>query len=315
MKVLFVSSGNKRFGISPIVKNQGEALKKEGVDLYYFGIRGKGLIGYLSSIKELKHIINDVKPNIVHAHYSLSGYIAALAKAKPLVVSLMGSDVKSQFYFRFILWVFNKFFWAITIVKSSDMKQSLKFKDVYIIPNGVDTSKFKPLCKNECQDKLHWDSNRLNILFAANPSKKVKNYTLAKNSVAKLRNNNIKLHTLTDIPHNEIPMIMNAADVVLLTSFWEGSPNVIKEAMACNKPIVATDVGDIKWIFDNVEGCFVCCFDECDVAEKLKRAIEFSTSKNHTAGLSKINEQGLDSVKTSQKLIKIYNELIEEIEK
>lgn len=310
IKVLFVSSGNSNNGISPIVKSQGESLKSNGVDIHYFNIRGKGFKGYLSNIKLIKASQKEIQPDLIHAHYSLTAILSSLAGAKPLIVSLMGSDVKTKLWFRLVLWFFYKFYWKKTIVKSAEMKLLLKFKHVHIIPNGVDTSKFKPLCKYECQDKLNWESNKIHILFPADPSRYVKNFGLAKKSVDRLKKNYIiELHTLTDVSHNKIPVYINAADVILLSSLWEGSPNVIKESMACNRPIVATNVGDVQWLFGNSEGHYLTSFEEEDVVKKIGKAIEFSKKNGETQGKKRIIELNLDSNSTSRKIIEIYKDI------
>ena len=98
MKLLFVSSGNSKNGISTIIKNQGVSLKNQDIELDFFTIEGKGIKGYLKSIPYLKKQLKENKYDIVHAHYSLSAFTASLAGAKPLIVSLMGSDVKSKGY-------------------------------------------------------------------------------------------------------------------------------------------------------------------------------------------------------------------------
>ena len=78
------------------------------------------------------------------------------------------------------------------------------------------------------------------------------------------------------MPHKEIPVWYNAADVIILSSLWEGSPNVIKEAMACNRPIVTTDVGDIRWLLGNINGHYIASFTPEDFSKKIKQSINFS---------------------------------------
>ena len=107
IKVLFVSSGNSVEGISPIIKNQGESLR-EKIELTYFTIKGKGVKGYLKATLGLRKHLKQNKYNIVHAHYSLSAFTASLAGAKPLVVSLMGSDVKTKYIYKFIIFSFGR---------------------------------------------------------------------------------------------------------------------------------------------------------------------------------------------------------------
>jgi teichuronic acid biosynthesis glycosyltransferase TuaC len=305
MRVLFISSGNSKFGISPIVTNQGESLKKQGVKVEYFAIKGRGFKGYLSSIKRLKTYLRRNNYDIVHAHYSLSAIVGSLSGAQNLVVSLMGSDIKSKYWLKFIIWFFHQFFWGITIVKSNEMKKSLGLKEIIVIPNGVDLEVFKPLDKSDCMKKLNWDRKYTHILFAANPNRYEKNFTLANDAINYLNNKTIKLHYLEAIPNIEMPIYFNAADLVLLTSLWEGSPNVIKEAMACNIPIVSTNVGDVKENIDKIEGCYITSFKPEEVALQIHKATTF---KKKTTGREHIEH--LDSIVIAKKIIRIYREVI-----
>ena len=193
MKVLFVSSGNSKVGISPIITNQGKSLENEGLDLTYFKIKGKGIKGYLKNIKPLRVLLKGSDFDIVHAHYSMSAFVASLSGARPLIVSLMGSDVKSDKLFKVFIHLFNKLFWNKTIVKSEDMKLSLGIKETEVISNGVDLDMFKPLNQLECKKKLGWDFEKKQILFAANPNRHEKNYPLAKKAFSTLDEINYEL--------------------------------------------------------------------------------------------------------------------------
>ena len=148
MNILFVSSGNSSIGLNPIIKNQGTSLERNDLNVQYFLIRGRGVFGYLGNVIALRRLIKKKEFDIVHAHYSMSGFVAALAGCRPLIVSLMGSDVKSDKYFKFLIKVFNGLFWNELIVKSNDMKLSLDIETAHVIPNGVDMKKFRPIDKN-----------------------------------------------------------------------------------------------------------------------------------------------------------------------
>ena len=108
MKILFVSSGNSENGVSPIVKAQAESLIKQGIEINFFTIKGRGVKGYLSNIKPLGRFIKQIQPDLIHAHYSLTAFTVSLVKRKPLVVSLMGSDVKSSNKYKFLIKLFVK---------------------------------------------------------------------------------------------------------------------------------------------------------------------------------------------------------------
>ena len=310
MKVLFVSSGNSDLGISPIVKNQGASIQNQGMDVKYFTIIGNGWRGYLSNLSSLRTIINEYKPDIVHAHYSLSAFAASLAGAKPLVVSLMGSDVKAKFWYKWIIYVFYKCSWSKTIVKSEDMRIALGLKNVQVIPNGVDSSLFYPMEKRHCQQSLGWEPTKTHILFPSNPKRFEKNYQLLEKSFAILEDKEIIIHALVNVPNNETPTYLNASDLIVLTSLWEGSPNVIKEAMACNKTIVSTKVGDIAWLFGSESGHFITNFTPEDVVNNIRLALQYSLENKGTKGRNRILDLGLDSKSIAKKLIGIYKENI-----
>ena len=122
MKVLFICSGNKSGQPNNIVYNQAESLRKEKIDVSFYLITGKGLLGYLKHIFKLRKYLKVNKYNIIHAHYSLSAFTAALAKRGPLVVSLMGSDAYLSGVLRKTATFFYRTKWDLTIVKSSEMK-------------------------------------------------------------------------------------------------------------------------------------------------------------------------------------------------
>ena len=310
MRVLFVSSGNKKEGVSPIINNQGESLKKEGIELDYFTINGKGIRGYLKNIRLLRNQININNYSVIHAHYSMSAFVASLAGATPLVVSLMGSDVKAKFWYKWIIYIFHKWSWSKTIVKSEDMKTALGLKNVQVIPNGVDFSIFYPQKKSHCQQNLGWDLTKKHILFPSNPKRFEKNYELFQKSLSTIEDTDNVIHTLVDIPNNDIPTYLNASDIIVLTSLWEGSPNVIKEAMACSKTIVSTNVGDVAWLFGSEPGHYITNFTTEDVENKIIFALEFSKKNKETKARDRIINLGLDSKSIAKNIIAIYKENI-----
>ena len=311
MKVLFVSSGNSEQGISTVVKNQGESLRDQGIDIQYYNIVGKGVAGYLKNVLPLRRYVNKNRYDIIHSHYSLSAFTATLSGCKPLVVSLMGSDIRLGSFVKWVIKICSLLFWNVIIVKSKDMLDSVGIKSVEIIPNGVNVFLFKPRDKKSAQKKLGWDSSFKHILFAADPLRPEKNFQLLQEAYDRLKSReNIVLHSLKDIPREEIPAYMNASDVVLLTSLWEGSPNVIKEAMACNRPVVCTDVGDVRLIFGDTPGCFLVSFDSADVVEKLKTALSFAETYHDTKGRNRILDLGLDAESIARRIIDMYKKVI-----
>jgi len=306
MKILFVCSGNNpKFIMAPFIKSQGESLKTSGVKLDYFTIRSKGIRGYLKNIFQLRKYLNKNHYDLIHGHYSLSSIVASLSCKLPMVVSLMGSDIHMSFFWKSIIKVFYRFRWKTTIVKSEIMKKSASLNNALVIPNGVDFELFKPIDKNIAKTKISFDDNKRHIIFVANPERPEKNYQLAKKAVELIDNDSIELNAVSSVDQNIIPYYMNASDILLLTSLCEGSPNVIKEAMACNCPIVSTDVGDVKEVIGNTEGCYICSYDPEDVADKIKKALDFG---RRTDGREKIKH--LEEKIIAEKIISVYKNVL-----
>ncbi len=308
MKILFVRSGNVYK--DPISTLQGLSLSKAGVDMYYYDVVGKGFWGYLCNVGKLSSYIRKIRPDIIHAHYSFCGYLVCMTFPKqPVITSLMGSDINNS-NFNWITRLFSRLCWKETIVKTEKLKKKSGIVKAHVIPNGVDLDMFHAISKNIAREHLKWDLNNNIILFAANPNRPEKNWKLAEKAINHVKQKN-EVKSLAGIPTEEMVYYYNAADVVLLTSPAEGSPNVIKEAMACNRPIVTTNVGDTEWILGNTDGCYLTTNDVENIAKNIENALDFSIQKVSTAGRERIAEIGLNSSDIAQKLIYIYQKILQ----
>lgn len=319
MRVLFVCSGNSIFGISPIVKNQGESLKKNGIELDYFPVRGKGYKGYIKNISKLKETLKSKKYEIVHAHYTYCGWVGVLQLSKiPVIVSFMGGDIhgageiktkeKIVFsrYFNIFLSMLLQPFPKRIIVKSRNLEKYIYLRSkTSIIPNGVDFEKFRPLDKKLCRERLNLNTEKKIILFLGEPSEPRKNFKLLMQAYNLKKNNDIDITKPFPVPFRDVVYYLNATDVLVLTSYFEGSPNVIKEAMACNCPIVSTDVGDVKEVIGNTAGCYITTFDLEDVAEKIMMALAFGKK---TDGRKNIKHLEINNI--ANRIIFVYKELL-----
>jgi len=308
-------------GISPIIRNQANSLKNEGLDISIFGIKGKGIVGYLRNIPSLRKKLRNSSYEIIHAHYGSSAIVALLAKRKEkLIVSFMGDDIlgtknekgkntiisilESKFH-RFLA----RYFYNYSIIKSEEMNFSLQVKSSEVIPNGVNLEKFTSIEMDKAKKKLGLDSNTKYVLFASNPKRPEKNFSLAEKAISIINNKSIKLLVVFNTKNHLIPYYLNASSVVILTSFHEGSPNIIKEAMACNRPIVSTNVGDVKMILGDTKGCFVVNFDPIIVAEGISNALEFANEFDQTNGKERIKELEIDSKKIAKRIKDIYSKV------
>jgi len=190
------------------------------------------------------------------------------------------------------------------------MKSQLNFAEnkIQVIPNGVDFDLFYPVEKSIALEKINWTNERINLLFLGDFNRPEKNYKLAIDAVELLKNKfkNLHLHVVNNQPTANLKFYYSAANVLLLPSYHEGSPNVIKEAMSCNCPIVATDVGDIKWLFGNTPGYFLSTFDASQFSTAIEHAIKYSLNLSEPQGKKRIVELSLNSKDVAQKIINVY---------
>ncbi len=322
LKVLFVCAGNNETEISPIVTAQGQSLRKCRVDVNYFPIGGKGFGAYLKSVQRLRKHLRQESFALVHAHYGLSAIVARLACRKiPLVVSFMGDDLLGSNKpngkvtglsrcFSGLNVFLARHFYDYIIVKSGEMLGKLRDNTrVKVIPNGVDLDVFYPIARNTAIRHAGFQREEGNFLFVGDPSRPEKNYSLAREAVRRA-GNNFDLHVIRNKKPSELCSYYNAADAVIITSFHEGSPNIVKEAMACNCPVVSTDIGDVRMLSEGVTGHFLVTFDPEGVASGLISALKFRSESGETTGRDRITELKLDSVSVAEKIVSIYKELL-----
>ena len=301
MKILIVCSRNSG-KIAPFIQEQGDALSQLGVEIAYFPIEGKGLCGYLKNKKRLLSKINEFMPDLIHAHYGLSGLLANLQRKIPVITTYHGSDINNTKIFplsrlNMILSVHNIF------VSEKNRLKSNQTRNQSLIPCGVDINLFKSRDKAKARKIFDLNEDKKYILFAGAFANSVKNSALAKSAVSLL--NNIFLIELQGYSREEVGLLLNAVDVVLLTSFTEGSPQIIKEAMACNCPIVSVAVGDVENTIGGTTGCFISTYEPTDIANKLKQALEY---EKRTDGRERILALGLDRETVATQILSVYKQ-------
>ena len=259
MNILHIVGGlptAKRPHYQPFIKSQIDSLVRKGLNIEVLDLKGyESPLNYFKSRTQIRKVVKEKNINLIHAHYVYCGFSALIANTKiPVILSLMGSDLLGSPDESGKVTLRGKFDRLLSkiaagnadwiIVKSKRMKNELKTKiPVSVIPNGVNFDDFKPIDKDIAREKLNLDKEKFFILFLGNPNVNRKNFPLAKKSVDLLKNkikdNGIEILTPFGISQDEVILYLNACNVLLVTSFWEGSPNVVKEAMACNLPVIS----------------------------------------------------------------------------
>lgn len=304
IKVLIVCRYKNNFAthIMPFITEQGEDIAKLGIDVSYFTIKGS----YIKNIFILKQKIKECQPDIIHAHYGLSGAIAVLQRKVPVVVTFHNGETLTKR--GNIISSFFSLFAKYRIYVAQHIHYLCYFKrktNYTILPCGVDTD-IEIFNKNTAREELGLRNDKKYILFGGAFSNLRKNYPLLKQALELLNRDDIEVIEMSGLSRNEITKLMCACDLFALPTKSEGSPQALKEAMICNCPIVATDVADIKYLSGNLEGHYICSFAPEDVADKIAKALAFP---NRTKGRERIIELGLDSKMVAEKILEIYNKI------
>jgi len=304
------------------VRSQINSINSAGHDVSILHIDGRRSVwNYVWAVRRLHRILAEKEHDIVHAHYGLSGIAACFQRQCPVVVSFCGDDLfgtsdgKGGFTVkgRFTVWTSQivAHIANAVIVKSDKMVKRLSSASArakaVVIPNGVDFVVFQPMDKLEARKKLGLEPFKKYVLFAGSPEAPVKRFDLAESAVALLRESfpDIELLALHHKPQAQVPLYMNACDVVILTSDSEGSPNVVKEAMACNAPVVAVDAGDAWQSIEGAEQCYKAERDPGDLAAKLKKVLEIGKRSD---GRSHVGHLELSAV--AQRVIAVYESVL-----
>jgi len=272
------------------VEQQVKGLRALGlkVDVFYVDRAGQGMGSYFRMLKPLNAAVQETKPALLHVMYGgvMADRVARWNSHCPTIVTFHGSDLLGEnFSGRWRRWISH---YGIrcsrraagnaqgVVVVSQRLKQALTpgldESKVRVIPCGVDLERFRPLDKINCQRQLGWREGSFHVLFASNNGDPVKRPGLAAAAVAVLNGAGVpaELHYMRGVANTEVPIWMNASDVLLLTSIHEGSPTVVKEALGCGLPVVSVDVGDVAERIEGIEGCHLAMPESEDLAAKLR---------------------------------------------
>jgi teichuronic acid biosynthesis glycosyltransferase TuaC len=281
------------------IKSQADSLVARGVEVEVIHPRpGPLLLRYLWTIAQVFLKARTKRFDIVHGHYGQWCLFARLQWSTPVVASFLGDDLLGKplgggrfsklhaLNVRASRWLCGRV--GAVIVKSEQMKKASGREGVFVIPNGVDFELFRPVPRAQARAALGWEPGRYYVLFANDPAIPRKGYVLAKAAVERLHAQGapVELVVANGLPQTTLVQYINASDALLLSSISEGSPNIVKEAMACNVPVVATQVGDVAAVIGRTEGCSVCLPDPDELAAGIGRALQHSGPTTGRADIS-----------------------------
>jgi teichuronic acid biosynthesis glycosyltransferase TuaC len=259
-------------GEGAFVWHQVEALRALGHRVEVVHVRGyQSRWNYLTGALRVFGATWKTSYDVVHVHYGLTGLSALLRWRTPMVVTLHGSDVLQGTLQPFISRLVSKVA-AATIVVSPEL--AARCPGV-VIPCGVDLQRFRRVDRTFARETLGLPAATTLVLFPFDPARSVKRYDVAEAAVGELSKSgmDVALLPVWKVPNDQMPLYYSAADVMLLCSDTEGSPTSIKEALACELPIVSTDVGDVRTLLSGVDGAAICDATSSSLAAGIRRLL------------------------------------------
>ncbi len=314
-------------GYGIFVKRQVESLQALGLEcdvLFIEGYRSRWRWEYArAAFHMLRLNWSKRRPLLVHSHGGETAVSVCWYVRGTVLLSYCGSDVlgdphadgRLRYWSRPRRFFFQQMsrLMSATVTKSGEMEATLpktaRARNV-VVPNGVDRSLFRPMPRDEARRQLGWPSTDGIVLFAADPARPRKRYWLAEAACreAQRRMGPVQLIIAGDIPPDSMPIHTAAADCLLLTSSIEGSPNVVKEALACDLPVISTDVGDVREILRGVEPSWVCAPDPSELAAAV---VECLTIQRRSNGRERSEWLGQEQI--AARLLELYRRLVPEL--
>jgi teichuronic acid biosynthesis glycosyltransferase TuaC len=276
--------------------DQGVFVQEQVKGLYAIGLevrvlfvnrRQEGPLAYYRMSNKIRSAIAGFDPDVIHVMYGgvMADQVARCRHGRPLIVTFHGSDLLGENLSGWTRRIISRYgvYCSRKAARTADgvivvarhltgaLNGAVSPDKIRVIPCGIDLERFKPMDPLVCKQKLGWRTDSFHVLFASSNGDPVKRPALAKAAVAHMSHTSRppELHCLTGIPNAEVPVWLNASDALLLTSLHEGSPTVVKEALACGLPVVSADVGDIAERIEGIEGCHLARPEPADLAEEL----------------------------------------------
>lgn len=304
--------------LGSFVAIQADSLRKRGVAVSVLHLEGgRGVSKYAKGVLELRRRLAKERCDLVHGFYIFSGLVALTQSRCPTVVTYLGDEAfgtpgpggrptkVGSLGAKLSRWALPRF--GRVIVQSRRMHEALGGGDMEILPFGIDFDLFHPVPRAECRARLGLRQDKRYLLFANDKNLPVKRYDFAEKAVSLLpKSLDVEILTLWNrVPAEEMAFYYGAVDALILTSAHEGSPTVVKEALACNTPIVTVDVGDVSENLRGVANCQVTAHNAQDFARAIERVLG---GKGGSDGRQK--SRHLSAPVIADRLITIYGDVL-----
>lgn len=315
MRVLAVIPGPDNW-MAAFFRRQMESVRRLGCEVELFFLKSRtNLPELFRERKRLRIRIGEFQPDLIHAHFgTMTAFFCATSTRVPLVVSYRGSDLNPPGQEDVGLrWVLGHLFSQVAALRaraiicvSRGVKSRLWWRRsrVHIIPTGVDLELFRPIPLEEARKRMGWGMDERIVLFSAGVSAKNKGIDLVQRSLEVARGicGEIRLQVMDgSIDPDEVPWAMNAADCLVFASHHEGSPNAVKEAIACDLPVVSVDVGDVREHLDGVIPSMIVAMDPQTMGSALAEILRRPVRSNGHHMIEGISQEAI-----ARKIMEVY---------
>jgi teichuronic acid biosynthesis glycosyltransferase TuaC len=302
----------------PFIVRQVEFLRKAGVTIDVFAFRGaRNPLNYFRAWRQVQRRLRQNTYDLIHAQWGQSAP-TALPTRLPLVVTFRGGEGEgivgddgrytfSGYLLRVVSSLVAKRADELVVV-SSHMREYLPQRRIHVIPSGLDFSRLPLMATEDARRELGLPLGKRLVLFVGNPAEARKRFALAQEVVSRVdKTFDAELVVAWQVPHSQVPVYMNACNALLFVSMYEGSPNVVKEALACNLPVVSVSVGDVPERLAGISGCVVAADDDPNtLARAIEQVLRSDRRVDGRASVSELNEELL-----AQRMIQIYESAID----
>ncbi len=293
------------------VRDQVDEVRRRGVEVDLFEF-ARGRDEYLPATRRLHSLLRRERFDLVHAHYGLAGWVARLAGAKPLIVTFHGTDVRHHL----VGHLSRRLAWRLDLVagvsralfEDEDGRPGLPaVPGSAVLPCGPDLRRFEPIPRQRARRELGLDPESGYLFFPANPSRPEKRHDRAAEVAAAC---GVDLLTGGSIEPEEMPLWLNAANAVLVTSDYEGFGMAAVEALACEVPVLSTDVGIAPYALGGIDGCLCAPFEAGAWAAVARRHLQAPDPR--VAGAARAAT--LSAAGMAERVIEAYEAVLAEAE-
>jgi glycosyltransferase involved in cell wall biosynthesis len=311
---MYPTAARPYFGVQ--VARQVESLRREGVSIVLEAIAGdRGEADYFLARRRIARLVRTQQPDLIHCHFGYTPLAAAFL-GRPYLVTLCGDDVNGESDGRGGITLKSRLGILVTqlfalaaarvIVKSAAMRNRLwpaARRKAELVPNGVDEELFHPLPRREARQRLGIGEHALVLAFVNSGGQATKRLDLAAATRDALvgRGRAAQLLVAERIPPAEMPWYYGAADCLLMTSDLEGSPNCVKEALACGVPVVSVPVGSVPELIDTPTRGRVVARDPAQLADAVDAVV-----RSQPPTRPSLLPDALRAASVAQRLLGIY---------